>query len=78
MDEKQDTAVRHLKKQNSVDNRNSEWSNCKFEHGIGRTANTGEQRSVFAGEVFIGNDSVFYYNQVFLEYVVFVSVRSIK
>ena len=48
MDEKQDTAVRYLKKQNSVDNRNLKQSDCKFRHGTGRTAVTGEQRSVFA------------------------------
>ena len=49
MDEKQDTAVRHLKKQNGTKCRNFVLSDCKLEYRIGRTADTGEQRSVFAG-----------------------------
>ncbi len=38
MNEGQDTAVRPPKKQNSVDNRNIESSDCKLEYRIGRTA----------------------------------------
>ena len=49
MNEGQDTAVRHLKKQNGTKCRNFVLSDCKLEYRIGRTADTGEQRSVFAG-----------------------------
>ena len=49
MDEKKDTAVRHLKKQNATKYRNFVWSDCKLEYRIGRTAVTGRQRSESAG-----------------------------
>jgi len=45
------TAVRPPKKQNDTKYRNLEESDCKLEYKIGRTADTGEQRSVFAGGV---------------------------
>jgi len=47
LDKKQDTAVRPLKEQNDMDNRNLEKKGCKFGYEMGRTAVTGEQRSVF-------------------------------
>ena len=37
------------KKQNDTKYRNLEKSGCKLEYQTGRTADTGEQRSVFAG-----------------------------
>ena len=49
MDEGQDTAVRPLKKQNDTKYRNFVSSDCRLEYRIGRTADTGRQRSDSAG-----------------------------
>ena len=49
MDEKQDTAVRLLMKQNGTKYRNFALSDCKLAYRIGRTADTGRQRSESAG-----------------------------
>ena len=51
MDEEQATAVRLLKKQNGTKYRNFVWSDCKLEYRIGRTADTGRQRSESAGRL---------------------------
>ena len=49
MDEKQDTAVRHLKKQNGTKYRNLVSLDCKLRYRTGRTAGIGKQRSESAG-----------------------------
>ena len=48
MDEGQDTAVRHSEKTKRYEIQKFREKGCKFEYEMGRTAVTGEQRSVFA------------------------------
>ena len=51
MDEGQDTAVRHSEKTKRDEIQKFREKGCKFEYEMGRTAVTGEQRSVFAGRL---------------------------